>query len=115
MSEDTVMTFSALAATVENPYKGKNRFLVETLDEALADCARASASTRKKSSFTITVTLQPLGDDEVALSSNVKTKIPEKGALPVKAYLDKRGTLVADDPQQLTLPVEIVKKGAESK
>jgi hypothetical protein len=43
------MTFSALAATVENPYKGKNRFLVETLDEALADCARASASTRKKS------------------------------------------------------------------
>lgn len=112
---DHVMTFTDVAAAVETPYKGKKRFLVETLDEALADCARASAATRKKSSFTIIVTLQPLGDDEVALSSNVKTKIPDKAALPVKAFLDKRGTLVADDPQQLTLPVEIVTKGAESK
>lgn len=111
---DHTMTFSDLAAAVENPYKGKNRFLVETLDEALADCARASAATRKKSSFTITVTLSPLGSDEVALSSTVKTKIPEKGALPVKAFLDKRGTLVADDPQQLALPVELAKKGAET-
>lgn len=36
---ETVMTFNDLAAAVQNPYKGKSRFLVETLDEALVELA----------------------------------------------------------------------------
>lgn len=115
MSDDKIMRFGDLAATVESPYKGKTRFLVEALDEVLADCARAAAATRKKASFTVTIQLAPLSDGEVALSSAVKAKIPERGALPVKAFLDKRGVLVIDDPEQLQLPVELVKKGADSK
>ena len=48
----------------------------------------------------MTVSVKPKGKRSIIVSAEIKRRIPEPGALPVPLFLDRKGRLVSEDPDQ---------------
>lgn len=102
------VTFTYVASQVIVRFDGANLSLLEQLDRALQKSAKHLGSKRgAKAEFTMKVKLAKDGD-EVITTVTLEDKQSNVPPLPIKFYLDRYDSLVADDPRQQDLPLEMV-------
>lgn len=102
------ITFTYVASQVTVRYDGANLSLLEQLDRALQKAAKHLGSKRgAKAEFTMKVKLAK-GGDEADITVTLEGKESNIPPLPLKAYIDRYDSLVADDPRQQDLPLEMV-------
>lgn len=101
----TPMTFNELAATMEVLLDDRRGYLVEKLDEAIAEAARRAHRHAGAAAVTMTLKFTPK-DGRMLLRASLVAKHPSPEAIPVPAYMTRDGRLVADDPEQQPLPLE---------
>lgn len=104
-SPDTPMTFAEISATAEVLFENRRGFLIEQLDEAIAEAARRVHRRGGKAAVTMTLSLEPKSG-RMLLSASLTAKYPAPANIPIPAYMTRDGRLVADDPDQQVLPLE---------
>lgn len=97
------LTFLPLSATARTFYGGKTMTLIEAVDAAMADTVKACARLGSKGRVSVALSFEPK-KGAMEVSAIVTTKKPEGGSIPVRAYVDRQGRLVEDDPEQERLP-----------
>lgn len=102
------LSFDGFAGLVEAGHGGEKKLLREALDDALAQVTASADRASGAATLTLVVKVKPNGRGAIIVSAEVRTKIPEPGALPIPLYLDRRGNLVTEDPDQGRLPLEAV-------
>lgn len=94
-----VMTFQPLLAALQTIHQGKAKFLVEALDDALADVVAASHRLNGPGKVVLTLSVSP-ENGRMEVAAVVTQRKPEGGSVPSLYYVDKSGRLVEDDPEQ---------------
>lgn len=107
---EATLDFKGLAEFVEASYGGKTGSLVTLLDQALSDCTHGLDMYGGKAGLKLTLSMAVAGR-KMTVKVDLATTLPEPVALPCQLFLNKRGEIVLDDPQQLPLPFvgEVVK------
>ena len=98
----TPMTFRDVTAAVEVTHNEKRKFLIEALDDALAECVAKAARYQTKAVLAVQVAVQVTGD-KVSLAAVIDTKLPRPSPTTVGAYVDSAGRLHSEDPRQENL------------
>src|ERR1051325_2145466 len=111
MAAKDLMTFERIAGAIEVGHGGGTKCLGEALDEALVKVAKAARAAGAKAKLALVLVAKPLGGNEMSLGAEIKTNCPEPGAFPIRVWMDKRGNLAAEDPEQGKLPLEAIKGG----
>lgn len=96
------MRFRDVTCSIEVSHNDKRKFLVEALDDALAECVQKAARYQTKAAFAVKVEVLVTGD-KVAITADLVAKLPSPGATSISAYVDAAGRLLADDPRQENL------------
>ncbi|MFA6093950.1 MAG: hypothetical protein WC986_13510 [Elusimicrobiota bacterium] len=104
----SLMTFDKLSNSIEVGHGGETKYLSEALDDAVRKVADAAEKANAKASLTLSLVVKPQGGRELTIAAQIKTSLPEPGAFPVRLWIDKRGDLVSEDPDQGRLPLEVV-------
>lgn len=102
-SDNEVMNFTSIALQIENTYANERGFLVETLDHAVAECAKHAAEYQLKTKLNLTLTFDPQAK-EMTIVAELGTKLPPPPSFPIHAFVDREGQLVSEDPRQQSLP-----------
>lgn len=97
-------TFDELAKTIEAGYGGETQPLNLSLDDAVVEVVKAVARSNAKGSIKLELKIEPAGKGQVTIKANITTKRPAPGALPLALFVDKRGRLLAADPDQGKIP-----------
>lgn len=109
------MTFQELASMVEVGHQGEKKSLNTALDDVFEEAVKAVEASGGKGSFSVAVHIKPGARSEITVTAAIKRSIPEPGSLGVPLYLDRRGRVVAEDPNQGRLPLgSIDPKGSEA-
>jgi hypothetical protein len=113
MEKQDRVDFQTLSTSVEVGHGGKAKKLGEGLDDALAEVARAVKRVGGKGTISLKLSVKSEGNgSDVLVEANMITKVPELKTFPIRAYVDRRGNLVADDPEQPAIPgLKSVKNG----
>lgn len=77
--------------------------LGDVLESEIADIVEAMHRHRKAGSLTLTLNFRPESLNELSISSSVKVKMPKAQAKATIAYVDKRGRLYGEDPNQMKI------------
>lgn len=99
---EDIMRFPQIASTIEGTFNDQRGFLCENLDRAVAECARRANEYQGKSVLTLQVTFEPKGQD-MTISSSLKVTTPTPSNFPIRAFIDREGNLVGEDPRQMKL------------
>ena len=108
-----VFTFDQLAKSIEAGYGGEAQPLNQSLDDALVEVVKAVARSNAKGSITLALKIEPSGKGQVVIKANITTKRPAPGAMPLALFVDRRGRLLAEDPDQGRLPLENISGGGK--
>lgn len=99
------MNFGDITTAVELVYRDDRRFLVEQLDAAVVECVAKAHRWQGKSLLSLEIGFL-VKDGRIAITAALATKTPSPATVPIAAYVDREGRLVADDPYQLRLQLE---------
>jgi hypothetical protein len=96
------MKFRDVTAAVEVAHNDRRKFLIEALDDALAECVAKATKYQAKSALVLQMAVSVTGD-KVSIAAILDTKLPRPAPTTVSAYVDGAGRLLADDPRQENL------------
>jgi hypothetical protein len=96
------LTFRDVTTMVEVTHNENRKFLVEALDDALAECTAKAARFQTTAKLMLAVAVQVTGD-KVSIAAVIDTKLPRPSPTTASAYVDKAGRLLSEDPRQENL------------
>lgn len=102
-----ILDFQGIIASTQATYEDKTSWTFEALDRAVADCAQKAFRYSKKASISMQIDFTKGNMDQMVIEVSVKTKMPDPAPHPYMAYSDRMGRLVAEDPSQTKLPLDI--------
>lgn len=102
-AESEPLRLNQLLAHIDVIHNEATMTLIEAIDDAVAETVRACAKLTGKGSVTIALTFKP-EKGRMIVGASVKAKKPEFGSMPFAAFIDQRGRLVEEDPNQVPLP-----------
>lgn len=100
--KNTPMSFRDVTAAVEVTHNEKRKFLIEALDDALAECVAKATRYQAKASLTVKVGVVVSGD-KVQIAAVIDTATPRPSPTTVSAYVDAAGRLFSEDQRQENL------------
>ena len=106
-----IVTFERLTSLIDCGLDGDTKRLHAALDEAIAKVAAAVVRAGSKGSVTLKIGMKSKDRDALIIGADIKTSIPEPGALPILGYVDRKGNLVSEDPNQGRLPLGVIDHG----
>jgi hypothetical protein len=101
-SKPNQMNFRDVTAALEVSHNEKRKFLIEALDDALAECVAKAARYQSKASLTVKIGVAVTGD-KVSIAAVLDTTIPRPTPTTIPAYVDAAGRLLSEDPRQENL------------
>ncbi len=96
------MNFRDITTSVEVSHNDNRKFLVEALDDAVAECVAKAAKYQSKAVLVVQLAVSVTGD-KVSIAAILDTKLPRPSPTVVGAYVDPAGRLFAEDPRQANL------------
>mgnify|MGYP000541241998 CR=1 FL=1 len=114
-SKDTPTEENPSNQFVDMLTKHRRGFALDKASTKLREALIASRDTGAKSTVTMTVTLTPGTDDQMAISIQVAAKLPDEKLPSGMFWVDDDGSLRTSDPRQKELQIrEVIPVGARA-
>ena len=84
------------------------------LTDELRELSAAIKETRKKGSITLKISIEPNGEDAVAIEADVKTSMPRASIGKAMMFMDQAGNMMRDHPRQTDIEEYIKPVGKEA-
>lgn len=95
-----IATIKDILSAIEVSEDGKAQFLDTALTSALSEAASATDKYGKDSSITITISVESLEHNKVAISAKIAKKVAKGVTTPVGLYLNRKKELSFENPYQ---------------
>ena len=95
-----IATIKDILAAIEVSEDGKAQFLDSALTSALSEAASATDKYGKDSTITITISVEALEHNKVAISAKIVKKTAKGVVTPVALYLNRKKELSFENPYQ---------------
>lgn len=101
-----LLNFVAIGQQAQVIHRDKSKWLLDAINDQLADSAAKSVRYRKNSTINIQIKLIPGQMNQMTVEAKLDVVEPKPDILPLLAYTDSRGRLYGEDPSQTKLPLE---------
>jgi hypothetical protein len=106
--------FHRLYEALEVGHRGQGTKLSDALDDTLKRVTEAVCKSGQKGGFTLKINVTQKSQGVVHIGALITTSLPEPKTFPLELFTDKKGRLLAEDPDQGKLAdLEIVNGGGD--
>lgn len=100
-----LLGFLTMSQTTQVIHQDKPKWLMDALNDALANATAKSVRYQKTSTINLSIKLIPGQMNQMSIEARLDTIEPKPDTLPVLAFVDSRGRLYGEDPMQTRLPL----------
>lgn len=92
------LAFTDMLPLIEGVYDGRRNLMNECIDDAFEKTVKRALATGKVAKLTVTLTFERYSDEQIEVSGQVDTKLPNPKPTKRNLYHDERGNLHKADP-----------------
>lgn len=99
------LNFLGISQEAQVIHDDKPKWLLDALNDAVGRMVKKSERYQKKSSIKLEIKFVPDQMNQIQIETLLKEVEPDPSPLPMFGYVDSKGRLYGEDPNQMRLPV----------